>query len=83
MKVKVDITLTIDEYTEDERQIQVQIEESLPEGFQDLDNWERNVRKIGFQSMRELFKEGIELYEEKILSGYTHKRWSPRWSDLL
>ena len=73
MKVKIGITLTSDEYTKGSREIQVQIEESIPEGFQDLGKWEQDVRKIGFKSMRELFKGGIELYEEKILSEYTHK----------
>jgi len=33
MKVKVEITLTIDEYTEDARETQVQIEEDIPEAF--------------------------------------------------
>ena len=28
---------------------------------------------IGFESMRELFKQGIKLFEEKVLSEYTHK----------
>jgi len=73
MKIKVEITLTIDEYTEDARETQVQIEEHIPEGFQSLDAWEQNVRNIGFRSMRTLFSSGIELYEEKILSEYIHK----------
>jgi hypothetical protein len=74
-KVKVEITLTVtdDEYTQEGRQMQVQIEESIPDGFQNLDQWESNVHNLGFRAMRELFKRGIELYEEKILSEYTHK----------
>ena len=72
-KVKVEITLTDDEYTEEGKEIQVQIEESIPDGFQDLDQWESNVHNLGFRSMRELFKQGIELFEEKILSEYTHE----------
>jgi hypothetical protein len=73
MKVKVNITLTIDEYTEDAKEVQVEIEESLPDGFQNLDQWEQDVRRIGFQSMRMLFRYGIEVYEETVLSRYTHK----------
>lgn len=48
-------------------------EEYIPEGFQSLGKWEQDVRMIGFQAMRELFKGGIELYEEKVLSEYMHK----------
>ena len=73
MKVKVNITLTVDEYTEDAKEVQVEIEESFPDGFQNLDQWEQDVRRVGFQSMRELFRYGIELYEETVLSRYTHK----------
>lgn len=72
-KVKVVITLTDDEYTEESRETQVEIEESIPEGFQNLDKWEQDVHQIGFRSMREFFKSGIELFEEKVLSGYIHK----------
>lgn len=72
-KVKVEITLTDDEYKKEGKEMQVQIEESIPDGFQSLDRWESNVRNLGFRSMRELFKQGIELFEEKILSEYTHK----------
>ena len=66
MKVKVEITLTIDEYTEDARETQVQIEEDIPEGFQNLNAWEQNVRNIGFRSMRTLFSNGIELGSSQI-----------------
>jgi len=72
-KVRVEITLTDDEYTQEGKEMQVQIEESIPDGFQNLDQWESNVHNLGFRSMRELFKQGIELFEEKILSEYTHK----------
>jgi hypothetical protein len=72
-KIKVVITLTDDEYTEEARETQVEIEESIPEGFQNLDLWEQDVHKIGFRSMRELFRSGIELFEEKVLSEYRHK----------
>ena len=64
MKIKVDITLTMGDDTEEERTMQVQIEESIPEGFQNLDLWEQNVRDMGFQTMRSLFRSGIELYEQ-------------------
>jgi hypothetical protein len=73
MKIKVDITLTMEDDTEEEREMQVQIEESIPEGLQNLDVWEQNVLNIGFQTMRSLFRSGIELYEEEVLSGYEHK----------
>jgi hypothetical protein len=73
MNVKVTITLTDNDHTEEEKEIQVQIQESIPDGFQNLDQWEQNVHKIGIKSMRELFKSGIELYEEKVLSEYIHK----------
>jgi len=75
MNVKVTITLAVtdDDHTEEGREIQVQIEECIPEGFQNLGKWEQDMRKIGFQAMRELFRGGIELYEEKILSEYKHK----------
>jgi hypothetical protein len=73
MKIKIAITLTDDEYTEGSRETQVEIEESIPEGFQNLDKWEQNVHQIGFKSMRELFICGIRLFEEKVLSEYTHK----------
>ncbi len=73
LKMQITINLTDDEYTEEGEEIQVQIEESLPDGFRDLDNWEGNVRSIGFQTMREIYKRGIELYEKKLLSEYTHK----------
>jgi hypothetical protein len=73
MKIKVDITLTVENDTEEAQKIQVQIEESIPEGLQNLDVWERNVRNIGFQAMRSLFRSGIELYEQEVLSVYEHK----------
>ncbi len=73
MKIKVDIILTMDDDTEEERTMQVQVEESIPEGFQNLDVWEQNVRDMGFQTMRSLFRSGIELYEQGVLSGYEHK----------
>jgi hypothetical protein len=72
-KIRVVMTLTDDEYTEVTRETQVEIEESIPTGFQNLDKWEQNVHEIGFRSMRELFKSGIELFEEKVLSEYMHK----------
>ena len=72
-KVKVEITLTDDDYTKEGKEIQVQIEETIPDGFQNLDQWESNVHQLGFRSMRELFKQGIELFEERILSEYTHQ----------
>lgn len=72
-KIKVVITLTDDEYTEEPRETQVEIEESIPEGFQSLDKWEQDVHQIGFRSMRKLFRSGMELFEEKVLSGYIHK----------
>jgi len=65
--------LTDDEYTKEGEEIQVRIEESLPECFKDVDNWEADVRRIGFQAMREMFRRGIELYEKKLLSEYVHK----------
>jgi hypothetical protein len=73
MKIKIEITLTDDNHTEEGEEIQVEIEESIPEGFQNLDQWEQDVHKIGLKSMRELFKSGIELYEEKVISEYGHK----------
>ena len=72
-RIQIVINLTDDEYTEEEKGIQVRIEESLPEGFKDLDNWETDVRRIGFQAMREMFRCGIELFEKKLLSEYVHK----------
>ncbi len=73
LKIQITINLTDDEYTGEGKEIQVQIEESLPDGFRDLDNWEADVRKMGFQTMREIYRRGIELYERKLLSKYTHK----------
>ena len=86
MKIKVTITLTDDEhndghdahnasnqYTEEGKEIQVQIEEYIPQGFRNLDIWEQDVQKIGFRAMRELFVGGVKLFEEKVLSGYEHK----------
>ena len=67
------MTSTIDEYTEDAKEVQVEIEESLPDGFQNLDQWEQDARRVGFQSMHKLFRYGIEVYEETMLSRYTHK----------
>jgi hypothetical protein len=72
-EVKVVITLTDDEYTGEARETQVEIEESIPEGFQNPDQWEQDVHRIGLRSMREMFKAGIELYEEKVVSEYAHK----------
>ena len=72
-KIRVVMTLTDDEYTEGTRETQVEIEESIPAGFQNLDKWEQDVHEIGFRSMRELFKSGIELFEEKVLCEYIHK----------
>jgi hypothetical protein len=48
--------LTDDDYTEEGKEIQAKIEESVPVGFQNLDRWEGDVRKIGFQAMREMLK---------------------------
>ena len=73
LKIQITIDLTDDEYTEKAEEIQVQIEESLPDGLKDLDQWEADVRKMGFQTMREVYRRGIELYERKLLSEYTHK----------
>jgi hypothetical protein len=73
MNIKIEITLTNDEYTEEAEEIQVQIEEHIPGGFQDLDKWESDVRRIGFQGIREMYKGGIELHEKHLLSEYTHK----------
>jgi hypothetical protein len=73
MNIKIEITLTNDEYTEEAREIQVQIEEQIPGGFQDLDKWEADVRRIGFQGMRKMYKSGIELHEKRLLSEYTHR----------
>ena len=67
---KVVITLIDDKYTEEPRETQVETEESIPEGFQNLDKWEQDVHQIGFRSMRKLFKSGIEFFDEKVLSGY-------------
>ena len=61
-KIRVVMTLTDDEYTEGTRETQVEIEESIPAGFQNLDKWEQDVHEIGLSSMRELFKSGIELF---------------------
>ena len=72
-KIQIEINLTDDEYTKEGKKIQVQIEESISEGFQSLDKWEGDVRKVGFQAMREMFRRGIELYEKKLLSEYVHK----------
>jgi len=72
-KIQININLIDDEYTEEKRQIQVQIEESLPDGLKDLDQWEADVRRTGFQAMREIYRSGIELYEKNLLSEYTHK----------
>jgi hypothetical protein len=73
MNIKIEITLTNDEYTEEAKEIQVQIEEQIPGGLQNLDKWETAVRRIGFQGMREMYKSGIELHEKHLLSQYTHK----------
>ncbi|MFC1715040.1 ISKra4 family transposase [Candidatus Poribacteria bacterium] len=73
MNIKIEITLTNDDYTEEAREIQVQIQEFIPGGFQNLDKWEGNVRKIGFQTMREVFNLGIGVYEKNLLSEYTHR----------
>ena len=73
MKIKIEITLTNDEYTEGSKEIQVQIEEQIPGGFQNLDKWESNVRRMGFQGMREMYKSGVVLHEQHLLSEYTHK----------
>jgi hypothetical protein len=72
-KVNVVITLSSNDDTNENKEIQVQIEESIPNGFQNLDKWEADVRKIGFRAMRELFKSGIKLFEDKILCSYRHK----------
>lgn len=71
-KVKIEITISSDDDTKEEKKIQVQIEESIPAGFQNLDKWEQCVRNVGFKCMRELFKNGIGLHEEKVLSEYGH-----------
>jgi hypothetical protein len=73
MNIKIEITLTNDEYTEEAKEIQVQIEEHIPGGFQNLDKWEADVRRIGFQGMRKMYKSGIELHEKHLLSEYTHR----------
>ena len=73
MKVKVTITLTDDDHTRENEEMQVEIEETIPGGFQNLDQWERHVHSIGFRSMREMFRGGIELFEREVLSGYTHR----------
>ena len=73
MNIKIEITLTNDDYSEEAKEIQVQIEEQRPGGFQNLDKWEADVRRIGFQGMREMYKSGVELHEKHLLSEYIHK----------
>jgi len=51
-KVKIEITISSDDDTKEEKKIQVQIEDSIPAGFQNLDKWEQCVRNVGFKSMR-------------------------------
>jgi hypothetical protein len=46
-KVKIEVTISSDDNTNEENKIQ--IEESIPDGFQNLDKWEQCVRKIGFK----------------------------------
>ena len=74
MNVKIKMILTDDDHTEEGKEIQVEIQESIPGDLQNLDEWEHNVHRIGIKSMQELFKSGIELHENKVLSEYTHKR---------
>ena len=52
-KIRVVMTLTDDEYTEGTRETQVEIEEFIPMGFQNLDKWEQHVHEIGFRSARD------------------------------
>ena len=73
LKMQITINLTDEEYTEKKKQIRVQIEGSRPDGLKDLNQWEADVRKMGFQAMREIYGRGIELYERELLSEYTHK----------
>jgi len=73
MKIKIEITISDDEYTEETKEIQVQIDESITDVLDNLDKWEADVRKIGFQTMRELFRCGIESFENKLLSEYRHR----------
>ena len=40
LKMQITINLTDDEYTEEKEQIQALIEESLPGGLKDLNDWE-------------------------------------------
>src|SRR4030042_4006047 len=69
-KVKVEITISCDDENE---KIDAQIEESIPSGFQSLDKWEQCVRDVGFRAMRQLFKDGIELYQEDILFSHSEE----------
>ena len=71
MNVKIKMILTDDIHKEEDKEIQVEIQESIPGDLQNLDEWEQNVHRIGMKSMQELFKSGIELHENKVLSEYT------------
>ena len=52
MNIKIEITLTNDEYTGEGKEIQVQIEEQTPGGFQNLEKWE------GIVNYRQMQKDG-------------------------
>lgn len=72
-RIQIDVKLVSDVGTEQEEEVHFQVEEELPGGIERVDQWEGDVRRIGFGVMRELFKRGIGLLEQKVLSRYVHK----------
>jgi len=45
MNIKIKMILTDDNHTEEGKEIQVEIQESIPGDLQNLDEWEHNVHR--------------------------------------
>ena len=72
-RVKVDVTLINEDATSEPTEIRCRIEERIPGDWTGVDEWEQQVRHIGFSAMRRLFCCGIQLMEQQLLATWTHR----------
>ena len=55
------------------------IVESIPAGITDVDQWEQVVREVGFRMMRQLFTNGLEIWDAQVVASYGLGDTSCQW----
>jgi hypothetical protein len=71
-KIKIQITLTDGNDTKTAQEHRATLEETLPGGFQSLEQWEQDVRQLGFTTMRQVFRSGLQALEQEVLASFVH-----------